>query len=572
MTRIYGASAAAALAVSIFTAASPANAAVCTAITTADELQGMADNTAGNYCLKNDIDMSSISNFLPVGIPPSHIFTGTFDGGNHVIRNLKTNHSDLDDVGLFGLTNGATIKNVTLDNPKVVAGKVGDHVGALVGTAQGTTISNVHVVNGEVVLNATGGDGGGIAGFLTGNSTIDLSSVATDVVTKGDANAGGLLGETDVNIKVTRSYASGLVFCTGTNCDAGGLVGATGTNTTISKSFSTATVFCPTNSTCGGLVGYASAGNFSFVYASGEVVSGTGTVEGGLIGTLDGANSATLNQVYAIGLVGGSASTLGGLIGVSNGSPSTHGAYWDAQTSGRSTSAVGTAMTTRQMWNNMPGLFNTTTWHITLRYGYPYLTTGLDFRPQLATLVNLNSHLVFTFNRISQFDKSNYRGATNHIDQASLAACYTMIARAIGVDQDYSALAEVQIDKYFWVDATQKTLWRGPVTSDATLGPLKAIPANVTLTTTVVANMKRGKVVLLRGSYQNGGKTAEAWMLGTLFTSDENGKILAVIANDPFTGAQIQIDPVKKTVAAPRSFPLKGFKVDAYQVVTIAIP
>ena len=198
MTRIYGASAAAALAVFIVTGASPASAA-CTAINTPAQLQDMLSNTAGNYCLKNDIDMKSIPNFLPVGLP-AHMFTGTFDGGNHVISNLATNHSDLDHVGLFGITNGATIKNVTIDNPKVVAGQVGDHVGALVGTAEGTTISNVHVVNGEVVLNAQGGDGGGIAGFLTANSTIDLSSVATDVVTKGDANAGGLAGEPDANI------------------------------------------------------------------------------------------------------------------------------------------------------------------------------------------------------------------------------------------------------------------------------------------------------------------------------------------------------------------------------------
>src|SRR5262249_10970547 len=94
------------------------NATSCILIRTAQQLQAMNKNRSADYCLANDIDLSSISNFTPVGdeIAP---FTGRFFGNNHVIRNLTINTNSIQQVGLFGAFNGITIRDVTLLNVNI---------------------------------------------------------------------------------------------------------------------------------------------------------------------------------------------------------------------------------------------------------------------------------------------------------------------------------------------------------------------------------------------------------------------------------------------------------------------
>jgi hypothetical protein len=146
-----------------------------------------------------------------------------------------------------------------------------------------------------------------------------------------------------------------------------------------------------------------------------------------------------------------------------------------------------------------------------------------------------------------------------------------MIARAIGYGFEVSDLQDVKIDRYFWNDKNQTTSWQGIVTTYATLGDFKPISAGTSLKNNVIAQMKKKNLVLLHGTYQDGSKTAESWMLGTLFSAEEDGTPVAVFANDPFTGEQVQIDPDTKTVVSPRKFPLKNFTVDGYQSVTIGV-
>jgi hypothetical protein len=47
-----------------------------------------------------------------------------------------------------------------------------------------------------------------------------------------------------------------------------------------------------------------------------------------------------------------------------------------------------------------------------------------------------------------------------------------------------------------------------------------------------------------------------------------NGNVSTVVAHDPFTGTQIEIDPNTKRVLTP-DFPLANFKVNAYQAVSV---
>src|SRR5262249_18617334 len=66
--------------------------------------------------------------------------------------------------------------------------------------------------------------------------------------------------------------------------------------------------------------------------------------------------------------------------------------------------------------------------------------------------------------------------------------------------------------------------------------------------------------------------TGVHWMLGTLYTRNASQTVDAVIANDPFTGQQVTIDPTTKKVVAPADFPLRNFTVKGYQRVVLKLP
>jgi hypothetical protein len=189
----------------------------------------------------------------------------------------------------------------------------------------------------------------------------------------------------------------------------------------------------------------------------------------------------------------------------------------------------------------------------------------VNFTSTLATLVS--SNLPFAFLPIQQSDKSQYLGNPVHADAASLASVYTMIGRAVGVSDNVALLKNVKIDKYFWHDATQTTTFSGPITSHATLGVMKTIAAATALNTTnVIGQMNVRRLVILRGTYtKSGGGTATHYMLGTLYT--KNGvAVNTVVANDPYTGKQLEISPTTKRVVTP-GFPLTNFIVNGYQPV-----
>src|SRR5690242_3891531 len=60
----------------------------CKPVRTPAQLQAMTNDLTARYCLANDLDLSSIANFIPVGTDATP-FTGHFFGNNHVIRNLQ---------------------------------------------------------------------------------------------------------------------------------------------------------------------------------------------------------------------------------------------------------------------------------------------------------------------------------------------------------------------------------------------------------------------------------------------------------------------------------------------------
>ena len=116
-----------------------------TVIKTAEQLQNIENNLDGKYILMNDIDLSSISNWTPIGKTSGsssdyESFTGTLDGNGYVIKNLTIEQPDVMYNGLFAHTAGATLKNIGLENVNIHGGRL---TGALAGSAyDGTNIDN----------------------------------------------------------------------------------------------------------------------------------------------------------------------------------------------------------------------------------------------------------------------------------------------------------------------------------------------------------------------------------------------------------------------------------------------
>ncbi len=286
------------------------------------DLQGMQAGLAGRYVLAIDIDASGTSSwnpitaggnttyagFTPVGssTAPGQAFTGVFEGFGHAVTGL-TIVTASGPAGLFGVTSGATLRNVSLVDADV---KGFDAVGGLVGHAISTTITNASVSstgNAEIY----GSDSGTLAspsaattavGGLVGlseNSTISFSSAAIGV--NGQGNVGGLVGNLaggtlDASY-VTFNTAGVAAAADSHNVSvAGGLVGAN--SGVITRSFSYAAVISA--DTAGGLVGLQTDGSITDAYA-GNSVTGSGIISanlvaGGLLGHLVGG---TVNTSYA---------------------------------------------------------------------------------------------------------------------------------------------------------------------------------------------------------------------------------------------------------------------------------
>lgn len=189
----------------------------------ASQLQAIDTNLSGKYALKNSIDaigtkdLDGGQGFKPLGSDREDGFTGIFDSLEFHIFDLTINRSDMDNVGLFSKTNGATLNNVTLVGGKITGQ---NHVGTLVGAAADTTITGA--VNSAAVVGTA--NVGGLVGTGTGVTLKDAVNMGG--ITGTDHAVGGLAGNLTNGTISGKSYNIGNV---GGPDDVGGLVGvATG--------------------------------------------------------------------------------------------------------------------------------------------------------------------------------------------------------------------------------------------------------------------------------------------------------------------------------------------------------
>ena len=132
-----------------------------------------------NYILENDINFSG-KQFYMLG-SSNNQFKGTFEGNIKTISGVKINASRVNDIGIFGKTNGARIYGLKIDNINVVGNS---YVASLIGEAANGYISKVMVINAKVVGNTNVSglvnfppiSGNGIDNVLVKNITVQGAS------------------------------------------------------------------------------------------------------------------------------------------------------------------------------------------------------------------------------------------------------------------------------------------------------------------------------------------------------------------------------------------------------------
>ena len=259
-----------------------------------------------NFVLDNDIDMSSVSNF--VGIAN---FKGNFYGNGHVIKNLKISESGSGGyVGLFKSLDYGTVQDLGLENVTITTNNSYGYtpremtVGALVGNLFMGKIENCYVSGGTISGNATymgglvgsnkwNGRNEGTISDCWANVTVNKTSYSKDK--KGAV--GGLVAISGGSI--SNSYSLGDV--NSAYGYVGGFIGiATGT---ISNSFST--------------------GNVKVTNSSSSNTTNTGGFAGALGMTLTMRNdyqldddvTVTMSNNYSTGTVTASKGSVGGFAG-----------------------------------------------------------------------------------------------------------------------------------------------------------------------------------------------------------------------------------------------------------------
>ena len=230
------------------------------AVTNRAGLAAITNDLTGVYGIGADIDLAG-ENWTPIGHSDYTAFSGTIYGQGHVISGLTVDTEGAVCAGLFGYLAGATIMDLTLENP---------------------------VVRGANCV-------GALAGYADGLTAISGCTVSGADVTATSERAGCFVGQLEGGATVTRCSATGRIA--GSGRYVGGFVGSAADSTAFEKCFALAEVSGAGEGT-GGFVGYAEdSPTFSECFACGGVDS-TGTGAGGFAGYLSG--SPAVSDCYAL--------------------------------------------------------------------------------------------------------------------------------------------------------------------------------------------------------------------------------------------------------------------------------
>ena len=176
-------------------------------IQTAEDLKMFAKfvnagvHTDACFKLTADIDMTDVRYSLAAA------FSGILDGAGHKITNLTISETASENVGLIGMLDGGTIKNLGIED-STIAGK--KYVGALVGRTMHAVTANCYST--ATVTGAN--DVGGIVGMF--NSSVMYNCYSAANVTGTSGTAGGVCGSLNSSLDLTNLVSVDNVYSVAT--------------------------------------------------------------------------------------------------------------------------------------------------------------------------------------------------------------------------------------------------------------------------------------------------------------------------------------------------------------------
>lgn len=151
----------------------------------------------------------------------SRYFKGTYDGNNKKISKLTVTAPYSNYQGLFGNTQKAVIKNVTLANCNIMGKQC---TGGIVGYASASTaIENCHVRGNILATASNASDHGGIVGSATATSITNCTVTGTISTSVSNDNYGGIVGVANYDVTITSCENATNISGDGQN--HGGIVG-----------------------------------------------------------------------------------------------------------------------------------------------------------------------------------------------------------------------------------------------------------------------------------------------------------------------------------------------------------
>ena len=297
--------------------------------------------------LMTDIDLKGSDSFqwTPIGYYNStsdyYSFGGNFDGNNHTIANLFINTTTLQYIGLFGYTDGASIKNTGITGSTSVTTSVSTNAcaGGIVGYANNTIFDNCYNtgnISASYTSTSYSASSGGIAGYAVGSGTTinncyNTGNISSSPVTSylsysysSTSYCGGIIGYIDRYTAINNCYNTGNISSSSSSSDdysdnfytsySGGVIGyIAGDGTNINNCYNTGNISSSTTVNysytpySGGIVGYIAGNGTTIINCSNAGIISTSNPAsslfspcfGGIVGYI--ASSTIINNCFNTG-------------------------------------------------------------------------------------------------------------------------------------------------------------------------------------------------------------------------------------------------------------------------------
>ena len=317
--------------------------------------KGATIQMLNNIDCENNKDNFS-KKFIPIG-NKTNSFQGTFDGNNKTITGLYIDQ-ETDNAGLFGYVSDAEIKDLTMQNCKVVS--KGNNVGNIVGYANSSFLFNCIVEEAEI-----SGDCyvGGIVGCGYAME-IEIVNKTNKVYINGTNYVAGFVGGCEYFCTITignvdnlgnifgNSYIAGIVgWCDKTSISVdnfvnsvdingfsyvGGLFGyCQNMDVNVFNSSNIGNMSIE-NNYVGGIIGYRYMGTtlITNCYINGEITFSYSKYVGGVIGFTSNSKTTIINCYNCSNLLSSDAGEfVGGIVGHSSGTVTVANCYNLGETS-----------------------------------------------------------------------------------------------------------------------------------------------------------------------------------------------------------------------------------------------